>query len=274
MIIIGELINGTRPRVAAAIASRDAEFIANLARKQAQAGADYIDCNSGRVGVAEAEDLAWLVQTVEAAADRAVSLDSANPEAIAAALQVCRGAPPLINSVMADEGQLAAVLPMVVAAGASVIALTLDHAAAAPAPARRVQIAQDLVQRITAAGISPERIFVDPVVAPLSTSAEAPRLACETMRLMRRELPDCHIVCGLSNVSHGLPARALLNRTFLAQAIMSGLDAAILDPLDRDLMRTIRAAEALAGRDEWCLKYIQAHRDGLLDNPHVSHQRG
>lgn len=266
MIIIGELINGTRPRVANATKRRDAEFIGDLARRQAEAGADYLDCNSGRIGEAEVEDLAWLVRTVQTATDRPVSLDSANPRAIAAGLAACRGAaPPIINSVMADDGQLAGVLPLLAESGASVIALAHDDSLAAPGPERRAAIALELVQRIAAVGVAPERIFVDPVVSPLSTSTEAPRQACEAMALIRRELPDCHLICGLSNVSYGLPARGLLNRTFLAQAVASGLDAAILDPLRREIMSTIYAAEALAGRDEWCLRYINAHRDGLLD---------
>jgi len=266
MIIVGELINGTRARVGAAIESRDAEFISELARRQAEAGADYIDCNSGRVGEAEADDLAWLVGTVQTATDRPVSLDSADPRAIAAGLAAWQGqAPPLINSVMADDRRLEAVLPLVVESGASVIALALDQAGADPSPERRVALALELVERITGMGIGCERVFVDPAVAPLSTRVEAPSQACAAMALIRRELPDCHIICGLSNVSHGLPGRRLLNRTFLAQAIMSGLDAAILDPQDRELMRTIHAAEALAGRDEWCLRYIQKHRAGLLD---------
>jgi len=265
MIIVGELINGTRDEVAAAVRSRDADLIAELARRQAEAGADYIDCNSGRIGEAEAEDLAWLVGIVQAATDRPVSLDSANPYAIAAGLaQWEGGAPPLINSMTPDEEQEALVLPMVVESGASVIALAEDIGAADDA-AGRTAVAVDLVERITAAGVEPERIFVDPVVSPLSTATDAPRQACEAMALIRRELPGCHVICGLSNVSYGLPGRRLLNRIFLAQAIASGLDAAILDPLDRETMSTIYAAEALAGRDEWCLGYINAHRDGLLD---------
>ena len=252
--------------MAAAIADRDADFIADLARRQAEAGADYVDCNSGRTGDAEAEDMAWLVETVKAATDRPVSLDSASPRAIAAGLDAWgEGSAPLINSVMLADEQLAAMLPMVAQSGGSVIALAHDDTDADAEPERRLEIARALVERITAAGISAERIFIDPVMSPVATSAEAPGRTRRAIELIREALPECHIVCGLSNVSFGLPARALLNRTFLAQAVAAGLDAAILDPLDREIMRTIYAAEVLAGRDEWCLRYIEAHREGMLD---------
>ncbi len=265
LIIVGELINGTRAPVARAIARRDTECIAALARRQVAAGASYVDINSGRVGDEEVADLVWLAQTVRAATDAPLSLDSATREAIAAGLAVCEGGPPpIINSVTLEGDRLAEVLPMALASGASVIAMAIDDAGVPGDAAQRSDTALRLIERLAAEGIAGERVFVDPAVTPLSTAHDAAAQVCEAIRTIREEATGCHVICGLSNVSFGLPERALLNRIFLAQAIFSGLDAVILDPLDHAIMRTVSAAEALAGRDEWCADYIAAHRDGGL----------
>ena len=265
MIIVGELINGTRAPVAEAIASRDAGRIAELACRQVAAGATYVDINSGRVGDDEVADLAWLAETVREATDVPLSLDSATPQAVAAGLAECEGGPPpIINSVTLEGDRLAAVLPMALESGASVIALAIDDAGMPDDAAQRSDTALRLIERLAAEGIAGERVFVDPLVTPLGTAHDAAAQVCEAIRTIRKEATGCHIICGLSNVSFGLPQRALLNRVFLAQAIFSGLDAAILDPLDDAIMQTVCAAEALAGRDEWCMNYITAYRDGRL----------
>jgi 5-methyltetrahydrofolate--homocysteine methyltransferase len=265
LIIVGELINGTRAPVAEAIAGRDAGRIGDLARRQVAAGATYVDINSGRVGDDEVADLAWLAETVRAATDAPLSLDSATPAAIAAGLAACEGGPsPIINSVTLEEERLAAVLPMALGSGASVIALAIDDAGMPADAAQRSDTALRLIERLAAEGVAGERVFVDPVVTPLGTGHDAAAQVCEAIRTIREEATGCHVICGLSNVSFGLPRRALLNRVFLAQAIFSGLDAAILDPLDDAIMQTVYAAEALAGRDEWCMNYIAAYRDGRL----------
>ncbi len=265
MIIVGELINGSRHSVGRAIEHRDAECIAQLAQRQVDAGATWVDVNSARVGEQEIEDLRWLVQAVADASDCPVSVDSAEPEATAAALAVYDQArPPLINSVNLDEARLRAIVPLALDSGASVIALATDDTSVPGDGPQRVEIALRLLERLVAEGIGPDRIFLDPVVMPLSTSHESAAMVYGAIEAIRAQAPECHVICGISNVSYGLPQRAALNRAFLAQAILAGLDAAILDPLDAAMMQTAYAAEALAGRDEWCLEYIGAHRGGQL----------
>jgi len=266
VIIIGELINGTRKSIKAAIESRDAEFIANLAQRQVEAGADYIDCNPGTVGEREVEDLKWLVATVQEAVDAPLSLDTPNADALASALDVYgQQQPPIINSITLETERLEALLPIVSGGQVRVIALALDDAGMPSAPGQREDIALRLVQALAEEGIADEDIFVDPVIPPLSTDPSCGACILGAIAGIREGAPDCHITCGLSNISYGLPNRGLLNRTFLVQAVAHGLDSAILDPLDRELMQTVYAAEALAGRDEWCAGYIAAHREGKLD---------
>jgi len=120
------------------------------------------------------------------------------------------------------------------------------------------------VGRLVDAGVPQEDIFVDPVVAPICTDPKAGEEFLEAVRRIRSDLPDVHIICGLSNISFGLPKRKLLNRNFLIMAMAAGLDSAILDPTDVDTMADIVASEALLGRDAFCMSYIEAYRSGKL----------
>lgn len=265
MIVIGELINGTRAPVRAAIERGDADFIAELAARQVAAGADYVDCNVGLVGEREVERMRWLVRTVGAAVAAPVCIDTASPAAMAAGLEEYPGAqPPIANSITLESGRLPAMLSVLAGSGARVIALATTDEGVPTTGAARAEAGRRLLELLAERGTPAQDVFVDPVVTPLSVDPEGPHAACEAMRMLSAACPQCHLICGLSNVSYGLPERALLHRAFLAQAIAAGLDSAILDPTDAELRATMYAAEALAGRDPWCARYLQAHRAGIL----------
>ncbi len=266
MIIIGELINGTRSKVKEAIASRDSDYIAALATRQAEAGADFIDCNPGTVGDQEAEDMQWLVATIQAATDRPISFDSPNPQAVQRGLETYTGAAmPMINSVTMEPGSVEKMLPIVLEAKVNVVALALGEGGMPTQPGQREQVAQQIIDRLTAGGIEPQQIFVDPIIAPLCTAAEVGQHILEAIAAIRQYCPDCHITSGLSNISFGLPNRRLMNRAFLGLAMQAGMDSAVMDPLDKKIMAHIIAVEALLGQDEFCMNYIQACRAGRLD---------
>jgi len=264
VIVIGELINGTRKPIARAIAERDVEYIQALACDQAGAGAAYVDVNAGTSGDREIEDLAWLVGVVQEVVSVPLSLDSPNPRALERALEVYNGPTPLINSVTAEAERVERVLPLVVSSGASVIALCLGDKGMPADAEERVAVGRSLTETILAAGVSADRIFLDPVVVPQGTDHRAAGWVLDAIGELRAAFPECHITGGLSNVSYGLPERRLLNRTFVAMCVARGLDSAVLDPLDREMMATVMAADALAGRDEWCMNYLQAFREGKL----------
>jgi len=266
VIIIGELINGTRKHVKEAIASRDEEYIAALAVKEAEAGADFIDCNPGTIGEQESKDMQWLVETIQAATDKPISFDSPNPEAIQRGLATYSGeAMPMINSVTLEPGSVEKMLPIVLEAKVNVVALALGEGGMPTQAGQREQVAQQIIDRLVAGGIEPEQIFVDPIIAPLSTATEVGQHIFQAIAAVRDYCPECHITCGLSNISFGLPNRRLLNRGFLSLAMQAGMDSAVMDPLDEKLMAQIIATQALLGEDEFCMNYLQAYRAGKLD---------
>jgi len=262
MLIIGERINATRKRIREAVLARDAELIGNEARLQVAAGAQVIDCNGGVEG-REPESLCWLVETVQGVVDVPICLDSADPEALRRALPLCRQRP-MVNSVTDERARLAAVVPLVREHDADVVALCMSGSGTPAGADDRVATASRLVEAITAQGVDAARIWIDPCVFPIGTATEHGPSVLEAVRRIRAAHPDSHATAGVSNVSFGLPVRKLLNKTFLLMLIGCGLDAAIVDATEEGLVAGIRAAEALAGRDEYCQGYITAYRDGAL----------
>jgi 5-methyltetrahydrofolate corrinoid/iron sulfur protein methyltransferase len=264
MEIIGEKINGTRKRVAQAIAERDADFIRDLARSQADAGAAWLDVNAGTHPRREAGDLIWLVENVQAATDTPLCLDSANPQALALAMEAVAKTP-LINSISGEPERLDGILPLVAAHGCRVIALAMDAKKIPETSAARVAVVHEVIEATRAAGVPDECVYVDPLVMTMGTNVESGLVFLDTLRAVREAYPAVHLTGGLSNISFGLPARSFINRAFLTLAVGAGLDSAILDPTDRGLRATLLAAELVLGRDDYCLNYTRAYRAGAFD---------
>jgi len=265
MIIIGELINTSRKRIARAVEERDAGYISKVARRQASAGAHYIDVNCGTRLEREIDDLPWLVEIVQDAVDLPVCIDSPRPEAIEAALKVNRKDVPIINSVTAEKDRAEAILPLVKEHGCKIVALTMDESGVPRDAHSRVSIAEKLAGLMEDYEIPIADVFFDPIVQPVSSDGTQGIAFLDAVGSIRERLPQAHIICGLSNISYGLPNRRLINRTFLVMAMLKGLDSAILDPTDRHLMAAACAVEALLGRDEFCMEYIKAFREGRLE---------
>ena len=265
MIIIGELINGTRKAVKQAIADKDAAFITDLATKQAEAGADFIDCNPGTTGEDEIADMEWLVNLVQGVTDKPISFDTPNPAALRRGMEVYSGkATPMVNSITLEAERIENTLPIIADSGANCIALALGDDGMPCMAGQREATARKLIDTLLQAGLTQERIYLDPVIAPLGTDNTAGQQILQAISAVRSEYPQVHITSGLSNISFGLPVRKLLNRVFMAICMAAGMDSAICDPLNTPLMAEIIAAEALLGRDEWCMGYLTAFREGKL----------
>jgi 5-methyltetrahydrofolate--homocysteine methyltransferase len=265
MIIIGELINGTRKAVAAAIQGRDAAFIKDLATRQADAGAAFIDCNAGTTADREPDDMVWVVETVQEVTDLPLAIDSPNPEALVAGLDAYVGsATPMVNSVTLEAERIEEILPIAAERGTNLVALAMDDQGVPTAAGQREDVAKRLIDTCVEAGLPPGNLYVDPVVTTQAHDQTTGPMILDAIANIHQAAPEVHITGGLSNISYGLPKRRLLNRVFVTMCMARGLDSGILDPTDEHLMAAICAGAVLLGHDEWCMGYITAEREGKL----------
>ena len=262
MLIVGEKINTSRKEIGKAVKERNREHIAKIAKEQADAGADIIDVNCGTSVETEADDMTWLIEIVKGVVSLPICIDSPNPKVIEHALSLYDGET-MINSITADKERAEEVLVLAAKTNARVVALTMDEKGMPHTRDERVDIAARILKMAGNCGVDKEKIYFDPLVRPLSTDANQTIEVLEAIRLITEKL-GAKTICGLSNISFGLPNRSLINGTFLTMALTKGLDAAIIDPTDKKLMSMFIAGEALLGRDEYCMKYIRAARDGRL----------
>jgi cobalamin-dependent methionine synthase I len=264
MIIIGEKINSTLKSVRPAIENYDAAAIQELAKKQYEAGAAYIDVNAGMFIDDEPERTAWLVEIIQEVLDAPFSIDTPNPKALEAGLKANKNGKPIINSITNEKERYNAILPLLLEYKARIIALCMDDTGMPETVDKRIEIAENIIEKLTREGVELDDIFIDPMVRPIATGSHYGVVAIETIRKVKTEWPEVHIACGLSNVSFGIPARKIMNQTFLVAAMAAGMDGAILDPLDKKLMTYLYAAEALLGSDEYCMNYLTKYREGEL----------
>jgi cobalamin-dependent methionine synthase I len=267
MLVIGERINASNHSVGEAIARGDGEFVAGLAQAQAAAGADYIDLNAGTArgdGDNETAVMEWLVEVVQRATDRPLTIDSESPGVIEAALRKYSGDSLMINSVTAEPSRLEPIGSLAASHGASLVALAMDEEGIPPTAEKRLAACDRIMAYLAGLGIAPERVFFDPLVIPVSVDTGQGLVTLETLEGIKSRYPAAKTVMGLSNISYGLPGRNLINRSFLVMAAYAGLDAAILDPLDTRIMSLLRVANLLTGRDPMCRGYLRAHRKGII----------
>ncbi|QGG49099.1 dihydropteroate synthase [Heliorestis convoluta] len=263
MLIIGEKIHTSRPGIESAVLSHNAALIQELTLRQKLSGAHVMDLNCTTLRQKEPEGLAWLVETVQNIVDDPVCLDSPNPLAIEGALKVHRGRA-WLNAISAEESRYRIFIPLVKQYHCRVIALCLDDRGLAETVEEQVDVSLRLVDRLLSDGVQMDDIYLDPLLRPVVHGEHWAAFALEVIQRLRKELPDVHILCGLSNVSFGLPVRSLLNRTFLTLAIGAGLDSAILDPENKTIMSSLRAAQALMQKDPGFREYMMSFHEGLL----------
>jgi 5-methyltetrahydrofolate--homocysteine methyltransferase len=263
MLVVGELINSSRKAIKAAIDAEDADAIKKIAKDQADNGADYIDVNAGTYVGKEDQYMKWLISSVQDAVDIPCCIDSPDPKVVEAALKLHKGTA-MINSISLEKERWDALLPVVAGSDLKVIALCMSDAGMPESKDDRLSIASDLVNKLVKNNVAVENIFVDPLVQPISTNDSYGMEFMNAVEAIMKEFPGVHTICGLSNISYGLPERKLLNQTFMVMAISKGLDSAIINPLDKRMMANVYAAETLAGRDEFCGNYLTAFRGEKL----------
>lgn len=264
MIIIGEKINGAIKSVAEAIAARDASFISQLAKDQEAAGANYIDVCAGTQPNLELDALIWLIETVQEAVSVPLCIDSPRPETLIKAIPYAKQKG-LINSVSNEGSKPSQIFPLIKEYGWDIIALTIDDKGIPADTKTRVDIARILINEAAKYGIAQNRIYIDPLVMALSTDTQSLIKFIGAMEEIRSEFSEIKFTSGLSNISFGMPKRKMVNNYFLALAVFSGMDSAILNPLDKEIIGAIYSVEALMGKDRLCRSFNNAFRKGLFN---------
>ncbi len=260
MYAIGERINGMFKAVRGAIREQNPEPIHDLVRRQLAAGANCLDVN---VGPAAADPLAamdWLVTTIREVTKAPLAIDTTKPDVMRKGLELA-GPGSIINSTKGQQEQLDIFVPMAVELGASVIALTIDENGIPRDANGRSEIALRVVASAMEHGLEPDRVMIDAVILPVNVTQATPGHVLETIRGVKvLSDPPPKTVLGLSNVSQGTQMRELINRTYLVMALAAGLDAAIVDVLDTNLMDAMITAELLMNRTVYADDFLKAYR--------------
>ncbi len=265
MIIIGERINSTRKPITAALEARDAGHILDEAHRQWDAGATYLDVNTAMMRSTEPELMTWAIELIQGELpDALIAIDSANPAAVEAGFKAHKGRP-LLNSINGEKERMEALIPLIREYNPSVIGLTIDDDGITQDADKRYRVGAELIELLSKNEIDLDDIFIDPLIFPVSAELQAGNVSLAIIRRLKENHPGVHTVCGLSNISFGLPERRLINQVYMTLAMGQGLDAAIIDPLDRRMMAGIATATTLLGQDRACRNYLKAYRRGDLD---------
>lgn len=255
MIFVGERINTGFKDIKEAVLNKDPKPIQEWARKQTDAGATFIDVNLGAVS-ARPEDMCWMIEAVQDVVDTPISIDSNKPNILSAAIKICKRKA-LINSATAADEKLNQILPVAAEHGASVICIVMDETGTPKNADKRVENAGKIIAKAMEIGISIEDIYLDPIAMPLKFMQEQQKEILEATRQFPLFAdPPPHIICGLSNVANGTTHKKLINRTFLVMAIAAGMDAAICDVMDTELVHAARTAELIMNKEIYADSYI------------------
>lgn len=256
-LVCGERCNPTgKKKLQTALKAGDYEAYVVEAIQQDQAGADILDVNAGMPGIDESVALSTIMERIQEVVNLPLQLDSSSVAALERACRYYNGKP-LINSVNGKTEVMERIFPIVKSYGCAVIGLTMEDGIPKTAQ-ERYQIAEKIVNKATEYGIAKENILIDCLTLTASAQQKEVVETLKALSLIKERL-QVPTVLGVSNVSFGLPKRSLLNRTFLTLALQSGLDLAIINPLDHDLMDTIDAYKVLFHQDKDCGNYIAKH---------------
>ncbi len=256
MIFIGERINTGFKDIKQAVLDKDTKPIQEWAMKQTQAGANYLDVNLGAVS-RKPEDMCWMIEAVQAVVDTPISIDSNKANIIGEAIKACKKTP-LINSTMATEESLNQIMPIAAEHHTCIIGVVMDETGTPTDVNRRVENAGKIMAKAMELGIPSENLFLDPIIMPMKFMQDQLKAILESIRQFTLfSDPPPHISCGLSNVSNGALQKKLINRVFLSMAIGCGLDTAICDVMDTELVNSALTAELVMNKHIYADSYVR-----------------
>lgn len=262
MFIIGERINGMFKDVAGAIKKRDKSVIQHLAKEQISCGANALDVNVGPSSDNPKEAMEWLVKTIGEVSDARLAIDTTKKDVMEAGLSLCKSRP-IINSVNANEDRMNSLFALAKKYNASVIGLTMDKSGIPKDAEGRLELAMKIVASCMEYAIDISDLYIDAVILPVNVAQFHAKEVLKTIKDTKILAdPAPKTILGLSNVSQSTPyqSKGLINRTFLAMAIGAGLDAAIMDATDKELVDAAITAELLMEKQLYCDSYLEAYR--------------
>ncbi len=255
MIIVGEKLNSSIPKMFEKMKAKDTEAIRQIAISQQEAGARYLDINTAIFREDEFEMLKYILDIVLENTDCGIMLDSPSPAVIEKALPLLAGRDIIINSVTLQD-RINDLLPLARSYKTGVVGLPIDSEGIPKTVEKRVENSLKLIEIMNKEGIKNTDIYIDALAEAVAVESEASSVTIRTIDGVRKAHPDVHLICGVSNVSFGLPKRTDINSVFLSAAIFAGLDSGIVDITNEQIKSTIYTAEMIAGRDEYCMEYL------------------
>lgn len=255
LIIVGELLNSSRIKVLEALKNRDEKFIINEAKKQKDAGADYLDVNVSMMMEKEVGAFEWVVPLIQSKIDIPLAIDTPDPVAMEAGLKVHKGRA-LINSLNGKKESLKQYIPLIEKYNAKAIVMCLDERGIMQSASNRFQIAVKIIKQLENANVVLDDIFIDPIVQAAGIDETGTKVFLDSLYKIKSYFPSIKTIAGISNISYGMPERQFLNQVFFVLALYMGLDAAILDPLDGGIIKTLVATEGLLGKDPLFKNYL------------------
>ncbi len=259
-VIIGERINPTgRKLLAEEMKAGNLERVREDALSQVAAGAQMLDVNAGVPLADEPKILADSIKLIQGITDVPLCIDSSIVEALERGLEAYEGKA-LLNSVTGEEERLDSVLPLVKKFGCAVIGISNDDSGISEDINVRFDVAKKIVERAMDHGIPKEDVIIDPLVMPVGAINDAGRQVLELIKKLQNEL-GVNTTCGASNLSFGLPNRHGLNTAFIAMAIASGMPCAITNPLEKEIMQSVKGANVVMGHDPECSDWIMSYRE-------------
>ena len=259
-VIIGERINPTnRKLLAEEMKAGNLERVQQDAMSQINAGAQILDVNAGVPLADEPKILADSIKLIQSISDVPLCIDSSIVEALKCGLEAYQGKA-LLNSVTGEEERLETVLPLVKQFGCAVIGISNDDSGISEDINVRFEVAKKIVERAMDYGIPKEDVLIDPLVMPIGAINDAGKQVLELIKKLQNEL-QVNTTCGASNLSFGLPNRHGLNTAFIAMAIANGMPCAITNPLEKEIMQSIRGANVVMGHDPECSDWIMNYRE-------------
>ena len=256
-VLVGERLNPTgKKALQAELRAGNFTRVEEIAAQQCEAGSALLDVNVGMSGIDEVAVMKEIVKRLTAQANVPLCIDTTNPEVAEAALKLYPGRA-LFNSISAEKQRLEEVLPIAAKYGAMLVLLPITDEGIPATAEARIAVAEGIMDRAAEFGYAPEECCVDGVVMTISTDPNAAKVTLDTIRGCAER--GWNTICGLSNVSFGMPRRDLVNRTFLGMAAGCGLNMAIANPCLQDIADTVKAADALRGADDNMSAFIAAY---------------